>query len=186
MKALALALALAAVSPAAFADRGLVTTLGLTGDMRAHGRTYDSTANASARPLGGLRLTLGLEPDALPVPPGPYITKDARLVPELLAGFLADDVHAEGYVGAGLRAEVQIANGARDDRMALYTALRGIVIGGDRDGATEAVLGGYVLFPGNTRFGWEGGAMARPRPHRPASEFRELDAELTFYVGWAR
>ena len=186
MKAHALALLLALSASPAFADRGLVTALGVTGDMRAFGRTYSSTANADAHPLAGLRLTFGLEPDALPVPPSAYITKDARLVPELLAGFLMDDVHAEGYVGAGLRAEVQIANGERDDRMALYTALRGIVIGGDHDGATEAVIGGYVLFPGNTRFGWEGGAMARPRPHRSAAEFRELDAELTFYIGWSR
>lgn len=186
MKLLACALPfglLLAASPV-LAGRSAVTTIGLTGDMRALGKTYDSTVNAEAKPLAGLRLTLGFEEDPLAIPDDPFVAKDFRVVPELLAGFLSDDVRAEGYVGAGVRAEVQIANGHRRDRMAIYTAARGIVIGKDRDGATELVLGGYVFLPGGERFGWEGGAMARPRPNAAPSEARELDAELTFYVGW--
>lgn len=184
MKLVALAVVLAA-SPA-LADRAVETTIGLTGDMRALGPSYDATANAKATPLGGLRLSFGLEDAPIAMPPPHAIAKDATLVPEVFSGFLADDVHAEGYVGAGLRAEARFANGTLQTRMSLYAAARGLVIGDDHDGATELVIGGYVRLPGGTRVGWEGGAIARPRPHRGPAEARELDAVLTLYVGWGR
>jgi hypothetical protein len=164
------------------ADRVTYLTLGVTGDGRATGATFSDAGQADVRWLGGSRLTLGFEDRALPIPADDAIVKDVRLVPELLAGFLSDDHHAEGYLGAGLRGEAHLAS--RKLRTAIYAAARGLVIGGHHDDAVELVLGEYILL-GHTaaRFGWEGGAIVRTAPDAPASSSHELDAVMTIYVG---
>jgi hypothetical protein len=109
-----------------------------------------------------------------------------RLAPELLAGFVADDVHAEAYAGGGLRGELWLASARRSFaiRTAMYTAARAIVIGGHQDGAAELALGEYLQFAGGTRFGWEGSAQIRRRNGAAANESRELDALISIYIGW--
>ena len=174
-------LALLIVTPALADDT--VLTFGLSGDMRARGPTFDATSNARAKPLLGGRLTLAFEHAPLALPPDPLVDKEPRLVPEVFAGFLSNDERAEGYAGAGLRGEVQIANGHRGDRMALYVATRAMIIGKHQDGAMEFVVGGYILGAGTSRFGWEGGAIARPHASDNPEHSHELDAMFTLYVG---
>jgi hypothetical protein len=175
-------LALLTASTPALAD-DTVMTLGLTGDMRAHARTFSATEDAKASPELGARITFAFEQSPLELPPDPFVATDARLAPELLAGFLANDKRAEGFLGAGVRGELQIANGHRRSRMAMYTAARAIVIGKHQDGGVEFVIGGYILGRGTSRFGWEGGAMLRPHASAEPARSHEVDAMLTLYVG---
>jgi hypothetical protein len=171
---------------AARADRGTVLTVGLTGDGRASGETFANAGRTDVRLLAGARLTVSFEDPPLAMPPPGDIAAEVRLAPELLTGFLADDVHAEGYVGAGVRGELWLASHRRSVgmRTAVYAAARAIVIGGHRDGAVEAAIGEYLSFRGGSRFGWEGGALIRPRADAAEPGPRELDALVTIYVGW--
>lgn len=161
--------------------------LGLTGDARATGASYSEAGNSNdLAKLAGARLTLTFEDAPLAIPPPGGLATDTRLVPELFAGFLADDVHAEGFVGAGLRAEAQLASHrhARAMRTGIYLAGRGLVIGEHRDAAAEFVLGEYLDLARGRRFGWEGGAMMRPRGDESTNRSHELDAVVTIYYGW--
>jgi hypothetical protein len=181
-----LATSLTAVALTASADPSTVISIGATIDGRGTGATYDLAARTPARPLAGARLTLSFDDALLPVPPPGLIDHDFRLVPELFAGFLADEHRAEGMIGAGLRGELALASHRHGFaiRTAIYTAARGVVIGEHQDPAAELVLGEYVTIGHTTaRVGWEGGAMIRPRDR---AGDRELDAVLTCYVGWSR
>ncbi|HEY1554110.1 MAG TPA: hypothetical protein VGF94_04710 [Kofleriaceae bacterium] len=177
-----LVLAVLLVSATAHADRSTVMALGVTGDARATGATYSAAGDSNdLAKLGGARLTLTFEEPALPIPEPGAVATDGRLVPELVAGFLADDVHAEGFVGAGLRAEFDMASHRRAWPMltGVYVAGRGLVIGAHQDPGAEFVLGEYLALAHGRRFGWEGGAIMRPR-----GDSRELDAVVTLYYGW--
>jgi hypothetical protein len=183
MKRALVAITLVAIaSPAAArAERTSVITLGITGDGRARGAT------AEIHWLGGARASLAFEDAPLEIPPAGLIDHDFRLTPELLAGFLSDDRHAEGYVGAGLRGELHLASHRNGMMMrtAMYVAARAIAIGKHQDGATELVVGEYLSRgAGKTRFGWEGGAMLRPRSHAQPDRARELGAIMSIYVAW--
>ncbi|HTR50436.1 MAG TPA: hypothetical protein VMJ10_06980 [Kofleriaceae bacterium] len=185
MRVAAALLVLAASS--AHADRSTVMALGLTGDARATGASYSAAGDSNdLAKLGGARLTLTFESDPLAIPPPGGLAADTRLVPELFTGFLADDVHAEGFVGAGLRAEAQLASHrhARAMRTGMYVAGRGLVIGGHQDAAAEFVLGEYLDLARGRRFGWEGGAMMRPRSDQSTDRSHELDTIVTIYYGW--
>jgi hypothetical protein len=180
-------LALLLLSSTAYADRAGVWSLGVTLDGRATGPDFSTTAEKEVNPVGGARLTLGFEDPATPMPPAGLFEGEAGLVPELFVGFLADDTRAEGYIGAGLRGELRIASNRRaaNMRTAMYVAARGLVIGKDHDSATEFVLGTYVSRGADRqRFGWEGGAMIRPRPQAPADQATELDALFSIYLSW--
>ena len=153
------------IAAPAFADRSMTFELGLTGDVRATGASF-STAGASddLSKLGGMQLVLGFENAPLAIPAPGEISAELRLVPELLAGFLADDTHAEGMVGGGLRGELQLASNRRMPMsVAMYLAARAVVIGEHQDGAVQLVLGEYLSLSRGHRFGWEGGVMIRPR-----------------------
>jgi hypothetical protein len=170
----------------AHADREPVVVAGITIDARAIAADFSAAGTAETRILLGGRMTVSFEDAPMPVPPPGDIAADLRLAPELLAGFVANDVHAEGYLGAGLRGELWLASARRGFRMrtAMYTAARAIVIGGHQDGAAELALGEYLLFTSGKRFGWEGSALIRPRGDSAASQARELDAQLSIYLGW--
>jgi hypothetical protein len=184
MKSAVVVATLLAAVPAR-ADRSTVLSFAATLDDRATARTFDEAGKKEGRMLGGGRLTLAFENTPIAFPTDRVVAADLRLVPELLAGFTADDRRAEGMIGAGLRGEVQLANSRRHMRTGIYAAGRGIVIGKDHDSAVEMVIGEYLLLHGATRFGWEGGAMMRPRPNAPARASKELDAVMQVYVGWA-
>jgi hypothetical protein len=178
---------LALAAGPARADRSTVMTLGATLDGRARGPTYGDAGSQDVHWLGGVQFALGFEEQPLAIPPSGYFVHDTRLVPELLAGFLADDIHAEGYIGGGLRGELVLASNKRDANMrtAMYLALRGIVIGSHQDPGAQLLVGTYLERGGrSTRFGWEGGIMMRPRPYDTPEHQRELDALISFYYGW--
>ncbi|HUJ62696.1 MAG TPA: hypothetical protein VLX92_29540 [Kofleriaceae bacterium] len=186
MRTVALVAVLVVASPA-LADRGTVVTLGAMLDGRSTASTFTTASNQVVNDvLGGARLTLSFEDAPPPLPPAEMISSDLRLAPELLAGFLADDTHAEGYVGAGVRGELWLASARRGFQMrtAIYLAARAIVIGGHQDGAAELAMGEYLLFADGKRFGWEGGAMIRPRNDAAPDQAKELDALMSIYVGW--
>ena len=180
-------LVLLAASPAT-ADRTMVT-LGGTFGVR------DTTANAEMvpvpEPLGGGRLTLsfGDYPAAFPVERD-VTNYEGRLVPELRVGFLANDVKAEGELGAGLRGELQLSTLGRKPfwikiRVGLYAAARAEVIGANRDPAAEFALGDYVWFAnGRGRVGIEGGMMLR-RQMFDGMLATKASPVWTIYLGWA-
>ncbi len=164
----------------------MTVEVGLTGDVRSTAASFSAAgANDDLRKLGGAQLVLGFEHAPLAIPAPGELATDLRLVPELLAGFLADDVHAEGMVGGGLRGELQLASNRRTQMsVALYLAARAVVIGAHQDGAGQFLIGEYLSLPRGRRFGWEGGVMIRPRGDVPVDRSRELDTLLTIYFGW--
>ncbi|HEY1546639.1 MAG TPA: hypothetical protein VGG28_02400 [Kofleriaceae bacterium] len=170
----------------AIADRSATFELGLTGDVRAQGSSFSAAgASNDLSTLAGLQLVVGFERAPLAIPEPGGLSHELRLVPELLAGFVADSSHAEGFAGAGLRGELQLAvNRQAALRVAMYVAARAIAIGAHQDGAAEFVAGEYLTLAHGNRFGWEGGAMIRPRSDVPADQARELDTVLTIYYGW--
>lgn len=180
--------ALLFVASTASADRSTVVSLGLTGDARATGATYSDAGSSNVTDfLAGARLSLGFEDAPLAIPPPGLFVTEARLVPELFTGFLADDTHAEGYVGAGARLEGDIASNVRDVNMrtGIYVAGRGLVIGGHQDAAAELAIGEWLERGGKRgRFGWEGSVVMRPRTWDSADRQRELNALFSIYVGW--
>ena len=184
--ALALPMVLLAAAPA-HADRHGYLTLGVLGDGRATGRTWDDAGKTDVSPWGGGRLTLSFEDAPIEMPPPTFIATDTRLVPELAVGFVANDIKAEGMLSAGLRGELHLASHRRGFQMrtVMYAAARADVIGKHQDGAAEFALGEYLLIgDSTTRFGWEGGAMIRPQPHAGAAHAKELDALMSIYLGW--
>jgi hypothetical protein len=129
---------------------------------------------------------LAFEPAPLPIPPNGLVDHDFRLVPELVAGVYSDDTRAEGFIGSGLRGEIQIASHLRAPlRTGIYASARALVIGKHQDVAAELAIGEYLSFGrGTKRFGWEGGAIVRPRPYASTEQSHELDAVATVYFGW--
>ena len=184
--ALAVAALLVAAAPA-HADRAAVWSLGVSLDERATGATYAATGRAHTSALGGARLSLAFEDHPARMPPRGAFAAELRLVPELVAGVVADAAHAEGYAGAGVRVELDIAShpdcGYRQ-RTAFYAAARALAIGAHQGGAAELVVGGWVGSGRDRhRFGWEGGAQIRPRADDQPDR-RELDAVLSIYTSW--
>jgi len=175
----------AGVAAPAFADRSATPEIGIALWGRSTASTFSEAGNKSGvQPMPGLVVVVGYEDSPMAVPAPGEIATDLRLVPELVGGVVADDRHAEGYVGAGLRGELHLASARRgfEMRTAIYSAVRGIAIGENRDGAAEIVIGEYLIRRSGVRFGWEGGALIRPRAER--SSDRELDAIMAIYVGW--
>jgi hypothetical protein len=180
MRAIAVLVVLA--SGSAWADRAPVWTIGGVIDLRFVGHTWDS-ANKQDTPTvaAGPRVMLTFEDPLLPKPPKGKVSADARLVPELFAGANFDATVGEGYAGAGVRGEIDIASWRA--RLAMYMSARGFVIGLHRDGAGEFAVGEYIHLADHFRFGWEAAAVVRPQDREGD---RELDCDVTMYVGWRR
>jgi hypothetical protein len=186
MRGAVVAAVLLASAPA-HADRTMSGWVGVTLDERSTGGSLSAASSSSDLSTnGGARLTLSFDERPPPVPSPDAVAFAGRVVPELLAGFIADDVRAEGYVGAGVRLEGWMASHRRGCAMrtAVYLAARAVAIGQHQDGAGEVAFGEYLLTSRNGVFGWEGAAMMRARKDVAADESRELDALLTIFVGW--
>jgi hypothetical protein len=177
---------LVVVTSIAHADRAVVDTLSVTADMRARGRTFGEAGDSNDPSwLGGARLAVTFEEPELPGPP--YGTQYGfRLVPELFAGFLADDKHAEGYLGAGARAELHIAGRrhGRLRRLVTYFPARALVIGGHQDPGVELGIGQYFPLRDHRRVGYEYVIMWRDRPNAAPAAERELNGLLSVFVSW--
>jgi hypothetical protein len=185
VRTLAIVALLCAAAPAS-ADRSAAISIGLLGDARATGDSFSAAGSShDISLLGGMEGIVSFEHAPLAIPAPGEISADLRLSPELLAGFVADDVHAEGMVGAGLRGELALAANRRAAmRTTMYVAARGVVIGGHHDGAAQIMVGEYLTFATGNRFGWEGGAMLRPRSGVSDDRARELDTLVNIYFGW--
>src|SRR5256885_13242368 len=99
----------ALVTSSAHADSHPVVALGVTADYRMPGPSFSYERVGAEQALVGPRLVLSFEQDPLS-PPAHGTARQGRIVPELVAGVLANEAFADGYVGAGLRAEVALAN----------------------------------------------------------------------------
>lgn len=180
------AIVIVALTASAHAERAPVITVGATMAVTssAHSTRDDSEL------VYGARLTLAFEDAPIAVPPPTMWDSSARLVPELIAGFLSNDVRAEGFAGAGVRAEIQLARNAVQPwryqrRIALYAAARAKIVGKHQDPGAEFVIGEYILLGHHaTRFGWEGGLGVVERPERAPDRATQLEGLLTIYLGW--
>lgn len=162
-----LVLGLVGASSIAHADRTTVVDVGMT--IGAIDKV-DHTSGSDA-PLIGPRITLGFEDSFVTMPDQPGYHFAGALVPELVAGSYIYDDRAEGYVGVGLRAELQM--GQREQgllhvsaRGAMYLVGRALVIGDNRDPMYEFGFGEYLTrFRTRERVGIELTAVVRPQDH---------------------
>ena len=161
-----LVLGLVGASSVAYADRATVVDVGMTIGA------IDSVDHPNNdRPLIGPRITLGWENPLVDMPDAPGYRFAGALVPELVAGSYVYDDHAEGYIGVGLRAELQM--GQREQgllrvsaRGAMYLVGRALVIGDTRDPMYEFGFGEYLTrFRTRERVGIELTAVVRPQDH---------------------
>ncbi len=171
-----------ATSGVAHADRTTVLDVGMTfGGISA---VHDT---GNERPLVGPRITLGFEGSFVDVPDQPGYHFAGALVPELVAGSYVYDDRAEGYVGVGLRAEVQM--GQREQglfkvsaRGAMYLVGRALVIGDTQDPMYEFGVGEYLTrFHSRQRVGFELTFVDRPHDHGGVEA--EAGGFMSLYVG---
>ncbi|MBV8759646.1 MAG: hypothetical protein JO257_20320 [Deltaproteobacteria bacterium] len=155
------------VSGVAHADRTTVIDVGMT--FGALDKGFDATREE--KPLVGPRVTLGFEGPLVAMPDHPGYNFAGALVPELVLGSYVYDDHAEGYIGVGLRADLQM--GQREQgllrvsaRGALYLVGRALVIGDTRDPMYEVGFGEYLTrFRTRERVGFELTFVDRPSDH---------------------
>lgn len=170
----------------AHADRQTVTWVGLS----LAGTSYANTTNQDANMNAGARISLTFEDAPIALPPAGLFDHDARIVPELFAGFYMNDTRARSQIGAGLRAEIQLARNQADGfafhmRVAMYAAARLKISGPNADGGAEFMLGEYLIGDrANRRFGWEGGLGLVKRPELDAVQSPELEALVNIFVGF--
>lgn len=179
-----IALALLAVSGTAYADRNMVTSVGVT----LAATSYSSNTQTTDM-NGGARISLSFEAAPLPIAPMGVLLHETRLVPELFAGFYADDVRARSQIGAGLRGELWLSRtGSADNagfhmRMAAYVAARAKISGPDAKPGGEFMLGEYIVTDHGCRFGWEGGLGVIKRPDLDNGASPELEALINVFIG---
>ena len=181
------ALLILVVSAPAFAD---TTTISLGGSFGVR-ETPKSDFGHMEQPLGGGMLTMSFSdaPAAFPLERNTtnYVF---RLVPELRLGFLANDIKAEGELGAGLRGELAMSTLGRwpfwlKFRSSAYLAVRGEVIGEAREPAADLAVGEYIYIGrGSGRFGFEGSVMFRRSTVDGTMHSRPIPM-WTAYVGWS-
>jgi len=179
-----LVLGLVGASSVAYADRTTVVDVGL--NVGATGNVNHDSAENSA-PLIGPRITLGFEGSLVDVPDRPGYAFAGALVPELVLGSYIYDDRAEGYVGVGLRADLQM--GQREQgllkvsaRGAMYLVGRALIIGDTQDPMYEFGFGEYLTrFHTRERVGIELTFVDRPHDH--GSVDAHAGGFFGFYIG---
>ncbi len=137
---------------------------------------------------GGVRMTLAWEQPAPAYPDRRGYKYGLAMVPELIAGALMLEDHADGMIGAGLRGELQIVQREGgllriNCKSALYLAGRGMFVGKDRDVLLEAVFGDHLSFNNNPfRFGFEIGFTRR---FSDVMDHDRVGFMTQFYLGWS-
>jgi hypothetical protein len=172
-----LAIALVLVSATAYADRSTVLELGIGLDARSRADSFGDALDGHAHYRGTGRLTLAFEPRR-------SRRVELHLVPELFAGFAANERDAEGSLGVGLRAELFGATANR--RIAghgAYLALRGEVMGPNRDPAIEIGAGHFIERWNGYRIGYDTALIFRDRDESSPDRERELDVMFSLVVG---
>ena len=163
MKTTITILALLLATPAFADERSATLSLG-------GGLTVGSTQGIDEAAI--LRVAAAWEPARMALPDHVGTALDVALVPELFVGSSYEHVvntedRVELMVGAGVRGELRVARRNPPPRFsvtgATFLALRGAVIGRERDPQLEAVLGQYFFLGRRTsaRLGFEFGVCAR-------------------------
>ena len=138
----------------------------------------------------GARISLTFEDAPIALPPAGLFDHDARIVPELFAGFYMNDTRARSQLGAGVRAELQLARNQADGipfhmRVAITSRPVSKISGPNADGGAEFMIGEYLIGDrANRRFGWEGGLGIVKRPELDATQSPELEALVNVFVGF--
>lgn len=137
---------------------------------------------------GGVRMTLSWERPPPAYPDRRGYAYGGALVPELIAGALMLEDHADGMLGAGLRGELQITQREGgllriNAQSAIYLAGRGMVVGKDRDVLLEGVFGDHLSFNKSPlRLGFEVGFTRRVSD---VMDHDRVGFMTQFYLGWA-
>jgi hypothetical protein len=192
-RAVKIALALALLCPAlAYAEERstTITFSGMVGGIE-HEMTSGDYYLAEPDPLVGPRMTLSWEHAALTYPDQPGYKFDGAIVPELVGGAFIDDDRARGFIGAGLRAELRMAQREMglfkvSARGAVYLAGRGLVVGDDRKPFGEFALGEYFLIGKTMRIGFEGSLVVtseQPMDYYDADTAR-IGGIMQVFIGW--
>jgi hypothetical protein len=172
------------VPSVAHADRTTIVNLGL--GVGVFGDVEATEPDSMIAP----RATLAWEnaPLAIPDEPGTFHAGVA-LVPELTVGSLFESDRAEGYLGVGVRGELQMAQNAMGllkwtTRGAAYLSARALVVGETRDVNYDFGIGQYFMRRHNfTRFGYE--IEVLDRPHYMQTDSHYIGFVMSLYVGWA-
>ena len=141
----------------------IITIAGTFGVLEPTPTMLDYVARPD--PMVGPRLLLSWEHAPLELPDTRGYRFAGAIVPELVGGAFIDDVRAQGYIGAGLRAELKMAQREMgllriSARGGLYLAARGMVVGEERLPFGEFTLGEYIYIGRNTRLGFDIGVLA--------------------------
>lgn len=156
MRAVAVLLVLTSVSSA---DRQTTIAIGGMGAILERDNQADPQNSL------GTRLMLAWAPPPLRQPDEPAIRTRWSFVPEVFLGGWLERDRAEGFLGAGARVELQIAQRdlglfARTMTYSLYVAARAMRLGGQEGSPFgEAAAGDYFLLGRRTRIGFEFSAM---------------------------
>jgi hypothetical protein len=152
---------------------------------------YDDYYYEEPDGLGGPRLTLSWEYAPLAMPATPGYNFGVSLVPELFGGAFFDDTRARGFIGAGLRGELKMAQREMgllkvSARGAAYIAARGMVVGDNRNAYGEFAIGDYFIIGKTARLGFEGSLLvsAAERMTEWGDTDRRIGGVLQLYVGW--
>jgi hypothetical protein len=178
-----LALCVLAAPAIAHADRSTVVDVGVTVGAAGNPNSADSSADGLS--LVGPRATLSWENPLVGVPDRPGYRFAGALVPQIIVGSYLQSDRADGYLGVGLRADLQM--GQRDQgllkvsaRGAIYAVGRALVIGDKREPMYEVGFGEYLSrFHTSTRVGFELTVVVLP----DASAAGDPDANVGGFVG---
>ena len=168
------------------------TTITVGGSIGAIDRVHQDYdyVSVAPEPLVGPRLSLAWEHAPLEMPAERGYRLAGALVPEIVAGAFFDDVRARGFIGAGLRAELKMAQRRMgllqvSARGAAYIAARGIVVGDEREVYGELTIGEYLLVGRTGRIGIEGGVIAGRRDQMMIDAgASNVGAIVHAYIGW--
>jgi hypothetical protein len=170
-------------SPLARAERTTAITAG--GLMTVTAASLEAQAEAQ---FGG-RLALSWEHARIAMPATPGYAVDGLLVPELHVGTSQDDERIEALLGAGLRAELRMAQREMgllriSARATFYAAVRGSIVGKARDPALELVFGEQIYLgkTARTRIVLEGGYYERRHDATDTMASRENASGVIFQI----
>jgi hypothetical protein len=168
-----------------------IAVAGMAGAFNGANRTVMTGDYYVRQPEGtfGPRLTLSWEHAPLAMPDARGYRFEGALVPELVAGAFLDDVRAQGFIGAGLRAELRIAQREMgllrmSARGAVYVAARGMVVGEERKPFGEFAIGEYLLIGSATRIGFEADILMGRADQMYDEPEPNIGVLMQFYVGW--
>ena len=167
-----------------------ITIAGMLGGIEPQERPPDVYV-VEPDPLVGPRVTLSWEHPALALPPSRGFRFATALVPELVGGAFIDDVRAQAFLGAGVRAELKMAQREMglfkmSARGAIYLAGRGMVVGDARKPFGEIAFGEYFLVGHTARIGFDFALVVTSEQPMDAydNDNMRIGGVVQLFVGW--